>query len=596
MNAPQQHKSLIKSANSDIRDLFRLTKPYRMSLLIAAILMGISALSTAAYAYLVGPLLKTLFLSSSTPITVLESMSFISRLTHGFENLEPFYVGLAAVIVALIKALSFFGHSAVSAYVGQRLLHDLRLRLYDGLLRMNPIKAEAGDAGNWTVRFTLDVSQIEESVTRGIVAYFRCGIETLALAGLALSLDFRLGLLGLAAFPPIALLILNLGKRIRQRRKKANESAGSLGTAVAETSIGLATIKSFGAENKTKNRFKVISNDIYRSTLKASLLKAAGSPLNEILGAAALAGTLVWAANRIAQNDLAPETFISFFSALFLLYQPVKGLGQAHHSVEWGIAALSRIAPFLKDKSASYAPKPLRDAETVSIVNVETGYEQDIVLRNINLKIQPGERIAIIGASGSGKTTLLNLLLGLIPTRKGEILVGDKPYNSNDAVLFAPVRQEPFLFDDTIAENIKIGAAHSSLDDLESACRAAGLWDFICSAERGLNTSVGPFGHKLSVGQRQRVCLARALISKAPILLLDEVTASVDGETEMSIIDGLREQKTNRTIIVVTHRLSTAQWADRVIFLENGTVEADGPTELLLSENPKIAVLFGKAK
>lgn len=561
----------------------------------AALLMAISAASTAMYAYLLGPVLKTLFLGAAAhpPKEIPASLGFFARAAEGFAALDPMVVGLSVVVAAAVKSAAYFGSTVLTATAGQRLLHQLRCRLYRGLLFQNPLDGASRNAGTWTVRFTSDVTQIEEAVTKGIVAYFQHGFEVVALAILALSLDPMLGLLGLIAFPPAAAAILGLGKKIRKKRAQVHEAVGDLGTAVGETAAGLAAIHAFDLRKSLFERFALLSRSIAQAGTRASALRAAGGPLNEILAAVALAATLIWAARRIAQGDLAPESFISFFSALFLLYQPVKGLGQAHHATAWGIAALDRITPLLRDTpiQASNFPRPA--SPCIAIENASVGYGDAVVLRNLTLHFSPGEHVAVVGPSGSGKTTLLNLLLGLIPVQDGKYLIDNNGFTETDRRAFAPVRQEPFLFDDSILENVRIGALHATADEIERACRSAGVLNFAAAMKDGLKSPVGPFGQFLSVGQRQRVCLARALVSGAPVLLLDEVTAALDGETEHSIVDGLKEQPQNRTIIVVTHRRAAAEWANRIILIENGTVAADGPAHILLREDRRIAALFG---
>ncbi len=584
--------------NSNIPDLFRLFSPYSLPLLAAALLMGISASSTALYAYLVGPMIKTLFLGGRQPMISYVPLpeGFFSRVAAGISELNPLMIGLAIIGAAAVKAGAFFGHSAISAVVGQKMLHDLRVRMYEGLLSRNPLASETKDAGNLTVQFTTDVAQIEEGVTKGVAAYFHSGIEIVALSTLALSLDLKLGLIGLIAFPPSAALILRLGRIIRARRAKVHQAFGDLGTAVGETAAGLPTIHAFFAENAVRSLFASKSKKAADSVTRAAILRALSSPVNEILGATALAVTLIWAAGRTMDNDLKPESFISFFSALFLLYQPVKGIGLAHHTVEAALAALSRISGLLavsasaRSASAPFNPEP----RSIALLEVETGYGDLAVLTNFNLRIAPGEHVAVVGASGSGKTTLLNFLLGLLPIQRGSFLIEGHTFQDKDRRLFAPVRQEPFLFDDTIIENVRIGRADATDDEIEAVCRQAGVMEFASAMKQGLRSRVGPFGQFLSVGQRQRVCLARAIISAAPVLLLDEVTGALDGETEQSIVEGLREQPPNRTIVVITHRRSTAEWAERIVLIENGTVAVDGPSGKLLSLDPRLISLFGE--
>ncbi len=577
--------------------LFSLMRPQVRRLGGAALCMGISAAATAFYAYLVGPMLRCLFLDdavmSPRPLSSGE-LAGLSDLSGFLKQAGPSAVGLAIIAVAAVKAAAFFGQAALTGKAGADLLYDLRRRLFGALVRSNPLAEGALTSGDLVARFTVDAEQVEGAVTRGVAATLRHGAEILALAGLAVTLDPHLALLGLVAFPPAAAVIIRVGKRLKHQRRALHDAIGELGTAIDETRAGLPVIRAFAAEPVAERRFDRHSRRIRRSSVRALLLKAASSPFNEILGAAALAGTLVYATVRIGSGSLTPESFISFFTALFLLYQPVKGIGQAHHAVQAGRAALARLAvldtppPLAGTRRRTGPPR-------VTLRHVDTGYPpHPPVLRDITLDLPPGDTVAVVGPSGSGKTTLLNLLEGLIPPTSGEIRVDGEPVTlSSTPELCAPVRQEPFLFDDTLRMNVRIGREDATDEEIEAACRAAGVMSFANGLPEGLDSPVGSGGRALSVGQRQRICLARAIISRAPLLLLDEVTASLDGETERSLVEGLDALPQDRTVVVVTHRLSTAMWARRLVLLEAGEIRADGPSGELIPRHRRVAEVFG---
>jgi subfamily B ATP-binding cassette protein MsbA len=578
--------------------LFSLALPEKSILSAAGLCAAISALATAGYAYLVGPVIRSLFLGNDPVKLPISDIDSLQALSTTIGSAHPMLIGAAIVTAAIIKGAAQFGHTALIGKAGQRVLHRLRARLYHGLLGTNPVDIGVPTRGELVSRFTVDLEAVEKAISQGLFAIARDAAQILALAGLAIALDPLLGLVGLVAFPPVAVFIVRTGKRLRTRSAEVHQAFGDISAAVDETVSGLMVIQSFGAEKLMENRFIKRSRFLSNSSFKTILLKAASSPVNELLGSAALALTLWYAHNRISEGALSPEAFISFFSALFLLYQPVKGIGQAGHAIESGLAALDRLAFVTTfNRPGKVETASIQSASEVCLKAVEVGYGDGAsVLKGMDLTIEAGSKTAVIGRSGAGKTTVLNLLQGFLPLRSGQLLADGQSIDPNPLIMrsiFAPVPQEPYLFDDTIKMNVLCGRAGASDVEIEKVCAAAGVSLFVDDFPQGLATRVGPGGKALSLGQRQRVCLARALLSSAPILLFDEVTASLDGETEQALVDGLKDFLGNRTVIVVTHRLTTARWADHVALLENGAIQVLGSIDTMFEPGSRLARLFG---
>jgi subfamily B ATP-binding cassette protein MsbA len=588
---------------SSLRILISLAWEERRKLTAAALCMGVSALATAGYAYLVGPVLRSLFLERSDPLFDSPGVGDLSRLAEEIGSLTPAVIGAAIIVAAAVKGASYFGYTTLTGLAGGQILHRLRTRLFRGLLYLNPFSSHGGRRGELIARFTVDAEAVEKSISAGLVAFIRDSLQIAALAGLALALDPLLGMIGLVAFPPAALLIVRIGKQLRRRQGAVHSAFGDMSTSVDETVSGLQVIQSFGAEKLMEQRFAKRSHRIFVSYVKTVAVKAVSSPVNELLGAGALGLTLWYANSRIAAGSLTPAAFISFFTALFLLYQPIKGIGQAGHAVQTGLAALDRLGKLLELSSpVKGLPVPADDRRpgqlnVLRLKNIEAGYEDGpSILKKVNLSIMRGTKLAIVGQSGTGKTTLLNVLGGFLSPRRGQVLADGDPIDLTPKIsrdLFAAVPQEPYLFDDTIRMNVRCGRPSASDAEVEAACQAAGVTPFALAWPDKLDTIAGPGGTKLSVGQRQRVCLARALVSRAPILLLDEVTASLDGETELSLVKQLDHYLADRTVVVVTHRLATAQWADRLAILEHGTISAVDTSASMFQHSERLQALFG---
>jgi subfamily B ATP-binding cassette protein MsbA len=591
-------------APSSLRILISFAWNERRMLVGAALCMGISALATAGYAYLVGPVLRSLFLGQESSFFQPPALGTLPRLATEISSLSPAVIGGAIILAAAVKGASYFGYTTLAGRAGGQILHRLRSQLFRGLLYLNPFSSHAGGRGELIARFTVDAQAVEKSISQGLVAFVRDSLQIVALACLALALDPFLGIIGLVAFPPVALLIVRIGRRLRKRQGAIHSAFGEMSTSVDETVSGLQVIQAFGAEDLMEHRFAKRSQNILISYIRAVTVKAFSSPLNELLGAGALGLTLWYANSRIASGSLTPAAFISFFTALFLLYQPIKGIGQAGHAVQSGLAALDRLRPLLELSSppdqVSVHPvesSPPAHPQELRLEGIEVGYQDGpSILKDVHLTIEKGTKLAIVGQSGAGKTTLLNLLGGFLRPRHGQVLADGIPIDLNPKTtrqLFAAVPQEPYLFDDTIRMNVGCGLATASDAAVEEACQVAGVTQFTDTLPAGLDTIVGPGGASLSVGQRQRVCLARALVSRAPVLLLDEVTASLDGETEQTLVKRLEQSLSDRTVVVVTHRLATAQWADQVAILEHGTISTVDASTKMFEQNKRLHTLFG---
>jgi ATP-binding cassette, subfamily B, bacterial MsbA len=569
---------------NDFGKLFALLVPQLPAMALAAFFMSIVAAATAGYAYLVGPVLKSLFLARDISSSVSMPNSDISLLTtigDWLSTASPFLLGGLLIAASVVKGIAYYLQRILVIRAGQQVLYTLRQRLFDGVLRMNPIHREKSLTGNLISRFTVDSHVVEQAVTSGMMALVSNALQALALAILAFSLSLELAVIGMVAFPPIAAVISRLGRLLRKRQGEFYDAWHAVSQVVDESINGLGIVQSFNSEKFARKRFDVVSRRLTRWATSAFSVSAFSSPVNEVLGASALGLTLWYAQMRIEGGSLTPEAFISFFTALFLLYRPVKGFGSAVHALQTGYAAMDKLAPILHPESTFTPRRSVGDGVNMRYVVAGYGGEKP-VLNGLSLRAKKGETIAVVGESGSGKTTLLNVLCGYLQPESGEV-------ESSWPVALVP--QVPFLFDETIYNNVSLGHPKITRADVERACQMAGVMQFADKLDEGLMSGVGVNGANLSAGERQRVCLARALASGREVLLLDEVTASLDGRNEDNIIESLSGLK-DRTVIAVTHRARTAAFAQRTLVLSDGKIVDEGRFTDLIARSEVVKRLF----
>jgi subfamily B ATP-binding cassette protein MsbA len=511
-------------------------------------------------------------------------------------------VSLFMVFMVMLKTGFMFLGKYVLAPLRNGVLKDIRNKIYNKILSLHVGYFSEERKGDIMSRMTNDVQELEVSVIRSMEIFFKEPITILVYLVSLIYMSPQLTLFAAVALPVSGFLIGIVGRSLRRKSADAQSRLGLLLSIIEETLSGLRVIKAFNAQMGMRNRFESVNDKYNQQMIRLWRRQDLALPLSEFLATLAVV-LLMWYGGSLVlgQNSvLTSAEFIGYLVIFSQIIAPAKSISTGYYSVLKGLASADRIDSVLtaheQVKESPEAVEIKSFEKAIEFKNVSFSYVNEPVLKNINLKIERGKTIALVGQSGSGKSTLVDLLARFYDVNEGEILVDGHPIKSlklNDLrALMGNVNQEPIFFNDTVARNIAFGLDDADIEDIKSAARVANAHGFVMEMPQGYDSNIGDRGGKLSGGQRQRLGIARAVMKNPPILILDEATSALDTESERLVQEALMRLMQNRTSVVIAHRLSTIVHADEIIVLHRGEIVERGKHNELLALNAYYKKLY----
>ena len=502
-----------------------------------------------------------------------------------------------------LRALGGFLNAYYMAYAGMHVLERLRIMVFEKIQHLPLAFFHKNNVGDLMSRVMGDTGQLQTALVKVVNSLVKEPATLVSAIGFLIYLtisesEVAFMLIALATIPACVLPIRAIGTRILKKSRQAQQQAGELNNVLNENLSAVREVRAYNLETREINRFTAAVRKLFQLALKTVKYDKMLSPLIELTTAFALSFSLYVA----VQRNISPEVIASILTALYMCYEPIKKLGGVSNTIRKAQASLDRLEYVLHtDDTVPEAdnPKPLTAVTgEICFNNVTFAYDNEVALNKVSAKIEPNQAIALVGPSGAGKTTFANLVPRFYDVIQGSVtLDGVDIRELSKADLrsqIALVSQESLLFSDTIANNIRLSKVDATLDVVKEAARMAHAHDFIEAFEDGYETLVGERGSRLSGGQRQRIAIARAFLKNAPIIILDEPTSALDAESEHQIQAALEGLSKGRTVLIIAHRFSTIQHADRIFVFDDGEIIANGTHTELYQSNPLYTSLYDK--
>ena len=515
---------------------------------------------------------------------------------------SPAYIPFLIIAFTTVQGGLNYAATYLNTWVGTKITHDLKRALFKKLLALETSFFDNNDSGLIIQRFSSDCDTACTGLLDTLKTFISRFFSSLSLIVVLIYNSWQLSIIAIAVLIFALLPLSSVKRRIKKSIARSVEETTKIYTNYNETHNGNRTIASYNLQSYIYKKFDSTLINIFKLTMKVVQKTGWMTPLMHVIVSAGIGAVIWYGSTLIVEGKISAGNFVSFITALILLYTPIKSIGKSFNNVQISFLAIERIMDILgvKPKIENCArPKTLHHIKkSIEFTDVCFEYNKNIpVLKNVNLKVKAGSNIAIVGNSGGGKTTLINLLPRFYDVTAGKILIDGvdirqyslESLRNNIAVVF----QDNFLFSGTIKDNILFGKPDASDEEIYEVLKLVYLDNFVAGLEKGINSEIGERGTMLSGGQKQRLAIARALIKNAPIVILDEATSALDNKSEAVVQKAIENLMKNRTVFVIAHRLSTIKNAEQIIVMNDGQIVESGTHEALLEkENGAYAALY----
>ena len=594
--------------------LRRFVPPYKKYLVWSVIFNILSAVLNIFSFMTLSPILQILFKTSDVkPVTKLitwDNVHGVESMVEMLTNNANYYIqhfivttgeantlliiGILLAFMTMLKTAAYFLSSATIIPIRTGVVRDIRNQLYQKINALSLGFFSEERKGDIIARMSGDVQEIENSIMASLDMLFKNPILIISYFIALIVTSWQLTLFTIIFVPIFGWFMGFVGRKLKAQSIEAQGLWSDTMSQVEETLGGLRIIKAFCAEKLMNERFDKVNSNYRKNVMRVNIRQQLAHPMSEFLGTVMII-IVLWVGGMLVLNNhtLTGPKFIYYLVMLYSIINPLKEFSKAGYNIPKGLASMERVDKILKAEISikeKSNPHPIMAFEhEIEFRNVSFKYDQQWVLKDINLVIPKGKMIALVGQSGSGKSTLVDLIPRYYDVQKGEVLIDGinvKDLDIHDLRrLIGNVNQEAILFNDTFKNNIKFGTVEATDEQIANAARIANAYDFIMQSENGFDTNIGDRGGRLSGGQRQRVSIARAILKNPPILILDEATSALDTESERLVQDALTHLMKTRTTIAVAHRLSTIRNADEICVLHEGRIIERGTHEELIRNN-----------
>ena len=615
--APCVARRLLTLMKEFLQVLRRFVPPYKKYLVLTIVFNILSAVLNIVSFMAIIPILQILFKTESTTATVqlmewrlwehLSAFDFgalkdvagnnaeyyVRLLINDYgQTLTLLFIGLGLAFMTLLKTGAYFISSATVIPIRTGIVRDIRNQLYHKITSLPLGFFSEERKGDIIARMSGDVLEVESSIMASLDMLFKNPILIFAYFTTMMLVSWQLTLFTILFVPLMGWVMGRVGRRLKQKSKEAQALWSDTMSQVEETLGGLRIVKAFCAEDKMNRRFDRINSEYRENVRRVNTRQQMAHPMSEFLGTLMIV-IVLWFGGMLVLggNGLSGPTFIYYMTILYSIINPLKDFAKAGYNIPKGLASMERIDKILMaENNIKERPDAVHISEfkdKIEFRDVSFRYGEKWVLRHINLTVEKGKTIAIVGQSGGGKSTLVDLIPRYYDVQEGEVLIDG--VNVKDMAihdlrqLIGNVNQEAILFNDSFRNNISFGVAEATQEQIEAAARIANAHDFIMETEHGYDTNIGDRGSRLSGGQRQRISIARAILKNPPILILDEATSALDTESERLVQQALEHLMKTRTTVAIAHRLSTIKNADEICVIHEGRIVERGTHDQLLA-------------